>query len=300
MQQRQYAWRRIRKLQKESDFASSSAARPAARRSISKRITPTLFTSSEPTSSSKIDTARRQRLFILLKDVLDCRPTFDHPYAIDRTIQTFNAAEEPSCAGSPQSNREYISPKKIYAKPFEQITSLRKQRSPCVWKTSCRHAASTERILSSPSSSCPTARGVGLSSSTFQKVLTVPTEPWAFTALDAASALNDLLTPFGALSIGRSDFNTASWSITSITSSVLAAAKAFKNLRLLSPSNPFLAQRRLQLHFDGMSWTRGHGCTRFIVRSPDVLREPNSPLYSRDVMFYMGGDKLKDLSANFK
>eukprot|EP00965_Chrysotila_dentata_P068566 2266046-Pleurochrysis_carterae.AAC.1 len=48
-----------------------------------------------------------------------------------------------------------------------------------------------------------------------------------------------------------------------------------------------------------MSWTRGHGCTRLIVRCPDLLFELNSPVFSRDVVFYLGSDKVKDLSANF-
>eukprot|EP00965_Chrysotila_dentata_P084558 2791235-Pleurochrysis_carterae.AAC.1 len=48
-----------------------------------------------------------------------------------------------------------------------------------------------------------------------------------------------------------------------------------------------------------MSWTRGHGCTRLIVRSPDLLTDLNSPVFLRDVVFYLGSDKSKDLGANF-
>eukprot|EP00965_Chrysotila_dentata_P049914 1654089-Pleurochrysis_carterae.AAC.1 len=49
-----------------------------------------------------------------------------------------------------------------------------------------------------------------------------------------------------------------------------------------------------------MSWTRGHGSTRLIVRTPDLVNTINLPLYSRDVMFYIGGHKLLDLQANFR
>jgi len=112
-----------------------------------------------------------------------------------------------------------------------------------------------------------------------------------------ASALDDLITPFGDLSIGGDDFNTAVWSLSCMASSVIGAATASLNIRPLDPSNPFLAVRRLQLQFDGMSRTRGHGCTRLIVRSPDLSHEFNSPVCSRDVVFYLGSDKLKDLRA---
>eukprot|EP00965_Chrysotila_dentata_P023655 784076-Pleurochrysis_carterae.AAC.1 len=37
-----------------------------------------------------------------------------------------------------------------------------------------------------------------------------------------------------------------------------------------------------------------------IVRCLDLRGEFNRPLYSRDVMFYIGNDKRKDLSANFR
>eukprot|EP00965_Chrysotila_dentata_P039384 1309353-Pleurochrysis_carterae.AAC.1 len=118
--------------------------------------------------------------------------------------------------------------------------------------------------------------------------------------IDKASALDSLITPFGELSIGGHDFNTAAWRITTTASSVIGAATTFNNFRQLDASNPFLRHRKLQLQFDGMSWTRGHGCTRLIVRTPDLLTEINSTLYSRDVMFYIGGDKLADLQANFR
>eukprot|EP00965_Chrysotila_dentata_P228246 6196495-Pleurochrysis_carterae.AAC.3 len=49
-----------------------------------------------------------------------------------------------------------------------------------------------------------------------------------------------------------------------------------------------------------MSWTRGHGCTRMIIRTPDLTKDLNSPLYSRDILFYVGSDKVKDLSDNFR
>eukprot|EP00965_Chrysotila_dentata_P100879 3332553-Pleurochrysis_carterae.AAC.2 len=82
-----------------------------------------------------------------------------------------------------------------------------------------------------------------------------------------------------------------------MASSALAAATTFANLRPLDRSNPFATFRKMQLQFDGMSWTRGHGCTRLIVRLPDLLRELNSPLFSRDVIFSLGPDKLKDFHA---
>eukprot|EP00965_Chrysotila_dentata_P070483 2329217-Pleurochrysis_carterae.AAC.1 len=70
---------------------------------------------------------------------------------------------------------------------------------------------------------------------------------------DTASELDSLITPFGELSIGGHDFNTASWRITTMASSVIGAATAFDNLRQLDASNPFLQQRKVQLQFDGMS-----------------------------------------------
>eukprot|EP00965_Chrysotila_dentata_P024914 826493-Pleurochrysis_carterae.AAC.1 len=86
-----------------------------------------------------------------------------------------------------------------------------------------------------------------------------------------------------------------------MSSSVLAAAGAFNNLRKLDPSNPLASTRKTQIQFDGMSWTRGHGCTRLIdVRTPDLLQQFNSLLYFRDVVFYIGSDKCKDLAANFQ
>eukprot|EP00965_Chrysotila_dentata_P227611 6196120-Pleurochrysis_carterae.AAC.1 len=51
-------------------------------------------------------------------------------------------------------------------------------------------------------------------------------------------------------------------------------------MRPLDRSNPFLQLRKLQLQFDGMSWTRVHGCTRLIVRTPDLKRNYNSTLFS--------------------
>eukprot|EP00965_Chrysotila_dentata_P119020 3934895-Pleurochrysis_carterae.AAC.1 len=85
-----------------------------------------------------------------------------------------------------------------------------------------------------------------------------------------------------------------------MASSVIGAAAAFKNLRPLNTANPSTSYRRLQLQFDGMSWTRGRGCTRLVVRTQDLLNEYNSLLYSPDVPFYIGGDKLKALTANFR
>eukprot|EP00965_Chrysotila_dentata_P198289 6178694-Pleurochrysis_carterae.AAC.1 len=76
-----------------------------------------------------------------------------------------------------------------------------------------------------------------------------------------------------------------------MASSVVAAASTFSNLRVLDATNPFTSVRKIHLQFDGMSWTRGHGCTSLILRSPDVLQQFNSPLYSRDVLFYLGSDK---------
>eukprot|EP00965_Chrysotila_dentata_P104228 3442063-Pleurochrysis_carterae.AAC.1 len=49
-----------------------------------------------------------------------------------------------------------------------------------------------------------------------------------------------------------------------------------------------------------MGWTRGHGCVRLIVRSLDLTEHFNSPLFSRDALFYLGNDKHADLSANFR
>eukprot|EP00965_Chrysotila_dentata_P046822 1554057-Pleurochrysis_carterae.AAC.1 len=86
-----------------------------------------------------------------------------------------------------------------------------------------------------------------------------------------AASLDDILTPCGELSIGGIDYNTASWSIRSMASSILSASAAFKKLRALDAINPFLATRRIQLQFYDMSWDRGHGCTRMIVRTPDLL-----------------------------
>eukprot|EP00965_Chrysotila_dentata_P107822 3561519-Pleurochrysis_carterae.AAC.1 len=51
--------------------------------------------------------------------------------------------------------------------------------------------------------------------------------------------------------------------------------------------------------YDACSWKKGHGCTRFMLRSPDLTAEFNSTRYSRDVMFYVGRDKHRDLEANF-
>eukprot|EP00965_Chrysotila_dentata_P130342 4309646-Pleurochrysis_carterae.AAC.2 len=81
--------------------------------------------------------------------------------------------------------------------------------------------------------------------------------------------------------------------------SLLGAAASFGNLRTLNPSNPFSSLRKLQIQFDNMGWTRGHDCTRLILRTPDLLTDLNSPVYSRDVMFYIGSDKIKNLIANF-
>eukprot|EP00965_Chrysotila_dentata_P250063 6209234-Pleurochrysis_carterae.AAC.1 len=114
-----------------------------------------------------------------------------------------------------------------------------------------------------------------------------------------ADALSDLLAPFAKPSIGGDDLNSALWSIPQMASAVLGAAATFKNLRLLDFTNPFTATHKIQLQFDDMSWTRGHGCTRLIVRTQDVEHDYNSPLYSRDVLFYKNCDKLKGVSANF-
>eukprot|EP00965_Chrysotila_dentata_P072526 2396485-Pleurochrysis_carterae.AAC.1 len=116
--------------------------------------------------------------------------------------------------------------------------------------------------------------------------------PSASSALCASASLDDVLTPFGELSIGGADFKSASWCIRRMGSSILTAAAAFNNLRPLESSNPLAATRRLKLQFDGMSWTRGHGCTRLIVRTQDLRSDYDSPMYSRDV--------LKDLTANFR
>eukprot|EP00965_Chrysotila_dentata_P185134 6111737-Pleurochrysis_carterae.AAC.1 len=49
-----------------------------------------------------------------------------------------------------------------------------------------------------------------------------------------------------------------------------------------------------------MGWTRGNGCVRLIVRSLDLTEQFNSPLFSRDALFYIGNDKHADLAANFR
>eukprot|EP00965_Chrysotila_dentata_P199037 6179149-Pleurochrysis_carterae.AAC.1 len=83
-------------------------------------------------------------------------------------------------------------------------------------------------------------------------------------------------------------------------SSVIHAADALDKLRPLQPDNSAVSLRRMQLQFDGMAWTRGRGCTRLLVRCLDLKADFNSPLYARDSVFYIGSDKFKDLSANFR
>eukprot|EP00965_Chrysotila_dentata_P005730 188760-Pleurochrysis_carterae.AAC.1 len=85
-----------------------------------------------------------------------------------------------------------------------------------------------------------------------------------------------------------------------MTSSVINAAHAFENWQPLQPDNPHFATRRMQMQFDGMGWTRGHGCTCFIFRCLDLMADFNSPVFARDSMFYIGSDKLRDLSANLR
>eukprot|EP00965_Chrysotila_dentata_P054070 1794418-Pleurochrysis_carterae.AAC.1 len=115
-----------------------------------------------------------------------------------------------------------------------------------------------------------------------------------------ASVLNDLIFPFGELTIGGADFNSATvWNLARMASSVPGAAQTFQNIRPLASNNTFLSLRKVQIQFDGMSWTRGHGCTRLIVQSPDLIQQLNSSVFSRDVVFYLGSDKTKDLKANF-
>eukprot|EP00965_Chrysotila_dentata_P243311 6205349-Pleurochrysis_carterae.AAC.2 len=93
---------------------------------------------------------------------------------------------------------------------------------------------------------------------------------------ELGDALDKVLLLFGELAVGSIYFNTASWDLRKMAASVLAAAKTFNNLRPLISGNPLASVRKIQLQFDGMSWTRGHGCTRLIVRTPDLLVEINS------------------------
>eukprot|EP00965_Chrysotila_dentata_P159034 5253899-Pleurochrysis_carterae.AAC.2 len=74
--------------------------------------------------------------------------------------------------------------------------------------------------------------------------------------------MDERVTPFCELAVGGDDFNSAVWSLSQMASSVIGAATEFCNLRPLNAANPFLSLRKVQLQFDGISWTRGHGCTR--------------------------------------
>eukprot|EP00965_Chrysotila_dentata_P205893 6183226-Pleurochrysis_carterae.AAC.1 len=50
--------------------------------------------------------------------------------------------------------------------------------------------------------------------------------------------------------------------------------------------------------YDACTWKKGHGCTRLMLRPPDLITNFNSTRYSRDVVFYVGRDKHADLEAN--
>eukprot|EP00965_Chrysotila_dentata_P250466 6209467-Pleurochrysis_carterae.AAC.2 len=113
------------------------------------------------------------------------------------------------------------------------------------------------------------------------------------------AALDEVLSPYGELIIGGKDFETSLWDLRKMLQSVITTAASHSNLRPLDPRNPWRARRRSQLCFDGMGWTRGHGCVRLVVRSLDLTKQFTGPLFSRDSLFYLGNDKHADLSANF-
>eukprot|EP00965_Chrysotila_dentata_P200416 6179966-Pleurochrysis_carterae.AAC.3 len=112
--------------------------------------------------------------------------------------------------------------------------------------------------------------------------------------------LDSVLTPYGELAVGGASYTGVLWDMCRMMSTVINAAHTFENLQPLQLENPALSSRRMQMNFDGMGWTRGHGCTRLILRSLDLKVDFNSFIYARDCMFYIGSDKLKNLSANLR
>ena len=54
---------------------------------------------------------------------------------------------------------------------------------------------------------------------------------------------------------------------------------------------PAGGKRRLHMLFDRHGWTKRNGMVRWMLRTPDLCEDHNSPLYGRDVMPYLGDDK---------
>eukprot|EP00965_Chrysotila_dentata_P072041 2379768-Pleurochrysis_carterae.AAC.1 len=90
-------------------------------RQTSKRASSTTSSSSLPNpSSNKVDTARRQRLFASLKEILDCSPSCDHPYAIDRVIQTFDTSTRAELRGLTSIQQERFLAQKALCKTLRE------------------------------------------------------------------------------------------------------------------------------------------------------------------------------------
>eukprot|EP00965_Chrysotila_dentata_P047369 1571601-Pleurochrysis_carterae.AAC.2 len=298
--QRNYAWRRIRRLLKDAEGSKSSSS------SMHIRKTQARFGSSD-----KAVHDRRHRLAKTLSAMMRLRPVEDHAHAVNAIIQAFSVEQRAELRKLTALQQErflaqrdlcqllrsqHFTPKGSLSIRLDNFLPTRAldRANTVLSKVQDEDGTWRRPILLSMPSGCRTSnRALGICSPLRMfNVLSLPRE--------IAAALDEVVTPFGELSVGGNDFNTAAWDIRTMASSVLAAAAAFNNLRDLSSTNPLISTRKIQLQFDGMSWTRGHGCTRLIVRTPCLLTEFNSPFFSRDCLFYIGGDKCKDLAANLR
>eukprot|EP00965_Chrysotila_dentata_P099984 3303797-Pleurochrysis_carterae.AAC.2 len=254
---------------------------------------------------------RRYRLFKTLLGIIQIRPKSDAPHAINMLVHKMSAAQRADFRLPTSVRRERFVAQKELCRTLRtnsfnakasltvrlenfMLTRAIDRANTVLSKT--QQADGTWRrpaIIDVPTGCRKTNRKLGIHRPV--RNLNIFSSP-----KDTALEVDSYITPFGELGISGHDFNTVFWRITTMASSDIGAATAFDNLRQLDASNPFLQQQKVQLQFDGTSWTRGHGCTRLIVRTPDLVNEINSPLYSRDVMFYIGGDKLLDLQANFR
>ena len=72
---------------------------------------------------------------------------------------------------------------------------------------------------------------------------------------------------------------------------VLRCAAELGNLRVVQPGE----LRVLQLMFDAHGWTSRAGLTRFVLRTPDTLRNHNNPMFGQEPIVFLGKDKTPAL-----